>query len=136
MSSAPVQAWTDKNKRYLEARYLKELDRTDGELMEFEWENFQGFTSLGILDEIQKMMAEFRCEHEHFQGRIIFMSMFNDIIWREIMNIVWRVPGMLQHMPTSSRKYVGHFWDLVVRKSGMELMSVSQMVNGTELLKS
>ena len=55
---------------------------------------------------------------------------------REIMKIAWRIPGMLQHMPTSSRKDVGHFWDLVVRKGGMELMSVSQMVNGTQRLKS
>ena len=51
------------------------LDRIDGEPMEFEWTNFQGFTTLGILDEIQKIMTESKCEPEHFQGRIIFMSM-------------------------------------------------------------
>ena len=28
---------------------------------------------------------------------------------------------------------VGHIWDVVVRKSGMELTSTSQMVNGIEL---
>ena len=47
--------------------------------MEFEWTNFSGFTTLGILDETQNMMTELKCELEHFQGRIIFMSMFNDI---------------------------------------------------------
>ena len=32
------------------------------------------------------MMSEIRCEPEHFQGLIIFMSMFHDIVWgdREI----------------------------------------------------
>ena len=50
--------------------------------MEFEWKNFPGFTTSGILDEIQNMMAELKCEPEHFQGWIIFMSMFNDIGWR------------------------------------------------------
>ena len=35
-----------------------------------------------ILNVIQKMMAELECELEEFQGRIIFMSMFNDIKWR------------------------------------------------------
>ena len=35
---------------------------------------FLGFTTLGILDEIQKMMTELMCEPEHFQARIIFMS--------------------------------------------------------------
>ena len=81
ISTAPVQAWKDKFKWYLEIRYLQELDRIDSEPMEFEWTNFPGFTTLGILSEIQKMMAELKCEPEQFQGRIIFMSMFNDIIW-------------------------------------------------------
>ena len=49
-------------------------------------EIFPGFTVLGILDEIQKMMAELRCEPEQFQGRIIFMSMYNDIIWITLGN--------------------------------------------------
>ena len=44
-------------------------------------ENFPGFTTLEILNEIRKMVAELKCEPEQFQGRIIFMSMFNDIIW-------------------------------------------------------
>ena len=46
-------------------------------------ENFPGFTALGILEEIQKMMTELKCEPEQFKGRIIFMSMYNDIVWRE-----------------------------------------------------
>ena len=37
ISPEPVQAWKDKIKWYLENRYLKELDRIDGEQMEFEW---------------------------------------------------------------------------------------------------
>ena len=51
--------------------------------MEFEWTIFSGFTTLGILDEIQKMMTESNCEPEQFEGRIIFMSMYNDNVWRE-----------------------------------------------------
>ena len=51
--------------------------------MEFEWKIFPGFTPLDILAEIQKMMTEMKCEPEHFQGRIIFMSMYHDIEWRK-----------------------------------------------------
>ena len=50
----------------------------DGEAIEFEWKNFPGFTTLGILAEIQKMMTESKCKPEQFKGRIIFMSMFSD----------------------------------------------------------
>ena len=36
---------------------------------------------LGILNEIQQMMGKLQCEPENFTGRIIFMSMFKDIVW-------------------------------------------------------
>ena len=43
-------------------------------------EYFPGFTSLQLVEEVQKLMNKMG-EPEQFQGRIIFMSMFNDIIW-------------------------------------------------------
>ena len=48
-SPEPVQARKDRIKWYLENRYLKELDRIDGEPMDFEWKNFTGFTTAAIL---------------------------------------------------------------------------------------
>ena len=101
-----------------------------GEPMEFEWDKFPRIHYIGNSRWDDGGLKE---EPEQFKGRIIFMSMYTDIAW-------W-TPGnhenrMLQHIPKCSRKDVGHFWDLVVRKSGMELMSVSQMVNGTQRLRS
>ena len=52
--------------------------------MEFEWKNFPLSTTVGIITEIQKMMAEIKCEPEQFQGRIIFMYKY--IIWRRLGN--------------------------------------------------
>ena len=49
--------------------------------MEFEWNIFPGFTSLQLIQEVQEFMTKM-ADPEQFQGRIIFMSMFNDIIWR------------------------------------------------------
>ena len=34
-----------------------------------------------IHDRIQQMMGELHCDPADFKGRIIFMSMFNDIVW-------------------------------------------------------
>ena len=48
--------------------------------MEFEWKIFPGFTTAGILNEIPKMMGESPCDPSNFKGRIIFMSMVNDIV--------------------------------------------------------
>ena len=44
-------------------------------------EYLPGFTTLQLVHEVQKFMSKMG-EPEQFQGRIIFMSMFNDIIWR------------------------------------------------------
>ena len=48
--------------------------------MEFEWKIFPGFTTEEILNEIQQMMGNYS-EPEIFTSKIIFMSMFNDIVW-------------------------------------------------------
>ena len=47
--------------------------------MEFELKIFPGLTTMGIL--IQQMMGELQCVPENFKDRIIFMSIFNDIVW-------------------------------------------------------
>ena len=59
------------------------MNRIDGKPMEFEWKIFPGFTTLGILEEIQKIMKDLQCEPEQFKDRIIFTSIYNDIVWRE-----------------------------------------------------
>ena len=79
----PIEAWKNKIRWCLENRYLKDLNRIDGEPMKFEWKIFQGFTTLGILEEIQKFMTELQCEPEQYIDRIIFMSMYNDIVCEE-----------------------------------------------------
>ena len=88
----------------------------NGEHMKCEWTIFPGFTSLGILDEVQKMMTESKSELGHFKGRIIVMSMYNDIDWgkrianahrvteyaRRFARGHWSFPG-----PGSEKKWYG-----------------------------
>ena len=57
------------------------LDTIDGEPMEFEWNIFPRFTTSQLVDEVQKFINKMG-DPAQFQGRIIFMSMFNDITWR------------------------------------------------------
>ena len=56
------------------------LDTIDREPMEFECNIFPRFTPLELVREVQKFMSKMG-EPEQFQGRIIFMSLFKDIIW-------------------------------------------------------
>ena len=56
--------------------------RIDGEPIEFEWDIFPGFTTLLLCHKVQELLSRFSVTPEKFTGRIIFMSMFNDISWR------------------------------------------------------
>ena len=66
---------------FKDSSQYRALDTIDGEQMEFEWNIFQGFTTLQPVDEVQKFKNKMSVEPEDFTGRIIFMSMFNDITW-------------------------------------------------------
>ena len=57
------------------------LDTIDGEPMEFEWNIFPGFTTLQLCCKVQEFLSKMSVEPEEFTGRIIIMSMFNDISW-------------------------------------------------------
>ena len=73
-------AWEQQLDWFKDSPQYRTLDTVDGEPMEFEWNIFPGFTTLQLVQEVQQFMNKMG-EPEQFQGRIIFMSMFNDIIW-------------------------------------------------------
>ena len=117
ISDEPVKAWKNKIKWYLETSNLKELDRIDGELMEFEWKDFPGFTTLGILDEIPKFMPK---QWWPRAVRITFMSMTTTVY------------GENRAVILTFAEDVGHFLDLERRKGTIIL--INQMEIGTRLL--
>ena len=72
--------WEEQLSWFKDSPQYRTLDTIDGEPMEFEWNIFPGFTTLQLVQEVQQFMKKMG-EPEQPQGRIIFMSMFNDIIW-------------------------------------------------------
>ena len=83
MRDDPVATCKSKFKLYSGNNHFKDMNRIDGMMTEFEWKIFAGITTLGLLKKIQSLMRDLQCEHEHFKDRIIFMSMYNDIVWGE-----------------------------------------------------
>ena len=57
----------------------RNFDRIDGEPMEFEWNILPGFNTLQLNDEVKCLLLRLGETPENFIGRILFMSMFNDI---------------------------------------------------------
>ena len=47
--------------------------------MEFEWNIFQGFNTLQLSEEVKRLLFRLEETPENFTGRILLMSMFNDI---------------------------------------------------------
>ena len=57
----------------------RNFDRIDGEPMDFEWNIFPGFNTLQLNDELKCLLLRLDETPENFTGRIIFMTMFNDV---------------------------------------------------------
>ena len=72
--------WEEKLSWFTNSPQYRTLDTIDGEPMEFEWNIFPGFTTLQLVDKVQEFMTKMG-DPSQFKGRIIFMSMLNDIIW-------------------------------------------------------
>ena len=68
-------SWVNSSSQY------RTLDTIEGEPMEFEWNIFPGFTTLQLCNKVHEFMSKMSDPSE-FKGRMIFMSMFNDILWR------------------------------------------------------
>ena len=71
--------WEDKLTWFKSSSQYRALDTIDGEPMEFERNIFPGFTTLQLCNKVQEFLSKMSEEPEDFTGRIIFMSMFNDI---------------------------------------------------------
>ena len=86
-SKEAIEGWRGQVERLsLYSSYQDVVRRIDGEAIELEWNIFPGFSSLAILQEIQKDLARKNIQPEEFKDRIIFMSMFNDIDWSQRKN--------------------------------------------------
>ena len=61
------------------ASTIRDYDGIKGEPTEFEWNIFPGFTTLQLCGKINDLLIDMVQTPETFTGRILFMSMFNDI---------------------------------------------------------
>ena len=103
--------------------------------MEFEWNIFPGFTALQLVQEVQNFMNKMS-DPDQFQGRIIFMSMFNDIIWgiKDNAKECFANAHLCLYLQKDFQQDIGHSSDLVRKQSGIPLTKKDHKENGTESL--
>ena len=72
-------AWEQRLGWLKTSQNYRRFDRIDGEPMEFEWNIFPEYNTLQLNEEVKSLLLRLDETPENFTGRIIFMSMFNDI---------------------------------------------------------
>ena len=82
-----------------------------------------------LSEEVKRLLLRLGETPENFTGRIIFMSMFNDISWRMKKNENPMLDSFL-YMRKDSEQDNGHSSDLDRRKSGILSVKIVHKVNG------
>ena len=73
------EAWKKRIEWIITDKSRRDYDGINGEPTEFEWNIFPGFTTLQLCDKVKDLLSRLGETPAIFTGRIIFMSMFNDI---------------------------------------------------------
>ena len=73
------EAWKNRVAGIRSEKSYRDYYAINGESTEFEWNIFPGFTTLQLCDRINDLLSSLGQSPETFTGRILFMSMFNDI---------------------------------------------------------
>ena len=72
-------SWKERIEWITTSQSYRVYDGISGKPTEFEWNIFPGFTTLQLCDKINDLLSDLGQTPENFTGRILFMSMFNDI---------------------------------------------------------
>ena len=73
------EAWKNRVAGVRSEKSYRDYEAINGESTEFEWNIFPGFTTLQLFGKINDLLSDLGQTPETFTGRILFMSMFNDI---------------------------------------------------------
>ena len=73
------EAWKKRIEGITTNQSYRDYDAINGEPTEFEWNIFPGFTTLQLCGKVNDLLSRLGEKPETFKGRILFMSMFNDI---------------------------------------------------------
>ena len=73
------ESWKNRIEWITTSQSYRDYDGISGEPTEFEWNIFPGFDTLQLYGKVTDLLSRLRETPENFTGRILFMSMFNDI---------------------------------------------------------
>ena len=72
-------AWEERFGWFKSSPVYKNFNTIDSEPMEVEWNIFPGFSTLQLSEEVKSLLLGLGEIPHNFRGKILFLSMFNDI---------------------------------------------------------
>ena len=118
-------AWEQRLEWFKSTPEYRTSDRIDGEPMEFEWNIFPGFNTLQLIREVQELLLRLNETPENLTGRIIFMSMFNDISWGSKDNKI-ECESNTQLVSLFARRFGAGQWSFLGPGSEKKWYSISE----------
>ena len=116
------EAWKKRIERITTDKSYRDNDGINGEPTEFEWNIFPGFTTLQLCGKVNDLLSDLGETPETFTGRIVFMSMFNDIPCdrkKAIKKNVWEMPKSSKYLQRNLALDNGHLLVQVLKRSGI-----------------
>ena len=118
-------AWKKRIEWITSSQRYRNFDGINGEPTEFEWNIFPGFDTLELCDKVKDLLSRLGEIPTNFTGRILFMSMFNDISCGTKDN----EQGCLAHARVVSlyaRKFGTGQWSFIGPGSEKKLYSIKE----------
>ena len=115
------EAWKKRIEWIINEKSYRDYDGINEEPTEFEWNIFPGFTTLHLCGKVTDLLSRLGETPENSTGRILLMSMFNDISCgtKAMKKNVWQIPKSSPYLQRSWVLYSGHLLVQVLKRSGI-----------------
>ena len=115
------EAWNKRIEWIINEKSYRDYDGINGEPTEFEWNIFPGFTTLQLCGKVTDLLRNLGETPETFTGRILIMSMVNDISCDRKGNKknVWQMPKSSPYLQGDSVLDSGPLLVQVLKRSGI-----------------
>ena len=130
------EAWTKRIEWITSSQSYRNFYGINGELTELEWNIFPGLDTLQLCDKVKSLLSRLGGTLENFTGRILFMSMFNDIS-RGTRDNEQECLANVRLVSLYARKFGKGQWSLVLvpQRSGTLSKRTVHKESGTKLQK-
>ena len=115
------EAWKKSVECITTSQSYRDYDGISGDPTEFEWNIFPGFDTLQLYGKVKDLLSRLGETPENFTGRILFMSMFNDISFgtKDNEKNAWQMPKSSLYMQRGLEKDNGHSLVQFPKRSGI-----------------